>query len=274
MTLNSQENSGVTMDCRRIEAEGTIERYLNGRLSDQEETAFEQHYLGCARCFSDLQMQHAAALELNRRPLVIQPPKLRFASYRQWGLAAAAVVLISIAALLFYRNQQKEFRITSEQQRAIQDDQALIDQLAMVEQPPPYLPSTMRGGVGDRALEEFQSGMVQYRQGNYANAIPILTGASHFDADHQPTVFYLGICYLMTGKPDDCIRELSKLVAEASGPYQEESHWYLAKSYLKKKDLTAAQRELQATVTLNGPHASDARAALQTLQKVSHGKLR
>jgi len=258
------------LDCRRIETQDMIERYLHGRLSEQEETAFEQHYLGCGRCFAELQMKHAAALELSKRPLRVRRPASRIAFQSRWVMAAAALLVIAIvSALYFYSKGQNEAGGTLVRQQPIQNNQAILDQLAMVEQAPPYVPWTLRGSASNRLMEKFQSGMDQYRQGNFGGAIPILEECLRMDAEHQPSVYYLGISYLMARRPDDCIRELSKLAAAGSGPYEEDSRWYLAKAYLRKKDLAAARKELQAVAAMTKAHAAEAGEALRILERAS-----
>ena len=74
--------------------------------------------------------------------------------------------------------------------------------------------------------------------------------------------FYLGISYLVSGNPDGAVEQLSKVTAQEN-PYSEESHWFLSKAYIKKKDFRSARTELQAVVSLNGQHSSAAQDLLK-----------
>ncbi len=87
--------------------------------------------------------------------------------------------------------------------------------------------------------------------------------------DLQPALFYLGISQLMTDQPDKAIATLSGLARIEATPYLEESHWFLAKAFLKKQDLVSAQKELETVVTLNGPHLDEARRDLEAIRRLA-----
>lgn len=257
------------MDCQRIEEENMVERYLVGQLPEAETEAFEQHYLGCPGCFQELQFRHAAAIELKRGPLETTPNRaLLWRPRWTWGLLAAAVLLLSLIPLtLLNRRQNPELvQIPSAHQGS---REAVIAQLAVIDAAPAYAPSTIRGGKGGTATARFQEGMQRYLQQNYSAAAGLLEEAVRQDPDRQPALFYLGISHLMLGEPDKAIGVLSKLTRMETNPYQEESHWYLAKAFLKKRDLASAQMELEAVVPLNGPHLSEAKQALEMITNVA-----
>ena len=44
-----------TMDHPRIEAEGIVDRYLAGRLSDEDEADFEEHLFACSACLAEVE---------------------------------------------------------------------------------------------------------------------------------------------------------------------------------------------------------------------------
>src|SRR5205814_7835832 len=75
MKLSDDGSKGPNMDCRMVDEQEIIERYLAERLSEQETEAFEQHYLACSKCFGQLQMRHAAAIELASRPIQTAPAR-------------------------------------------------------------------------------------------------------------------------------------------------------------------------------------------------------
>src|SRR5262245_59755777 len=99
---NQQTPGGISMDCQRIEDEDMIERYLTGRLPQPDSDAFEEHYLGCERCFEELQFRHAAAIELkqNLTPSSSHASRTSWPARWAWGLAAAAVLLLAFVSVL------------------------------------------------------------------------------------------------------------------------------------------------------------------------------
>ena len=54
------------MDCARVAREEIVERYVVGGLSDEDRSAFEEHYFECARCFEELEALQAIQAELRR----------------------------------------------------------------------------------------------------------------------------------------------------------------------------------------------------------------
>jgi tetratricopeptide (TPR) repeat protein len=257
------------MDCQRVEEEEIIERYLTGKLPEAETDAFEQHYLGCQSCFQELQFRHATAIELKRQPPISsRPAALSWKSRWTWGLAAAALLLLTLVSVttLFRRQnpQVAQKPLTQNETR-----QEIIARLAVVDTVPPYVTTTIRGGRTGEGIERFQQGMKAYVQRNYAGAIGPLQEAVRLDADLQPALFYLGISHLMIEQPDEAIAQLSKLTSVEANPYTEESHWYLAKAFLKNGDLASAEHELEAVVTLKGPHLAEARQALEMIRSVA-----
>ena len=133
---------------------------------------------------------------------------------------------------------------------------------------------TIRGGKPQAGTERFQEGMQRFTQRNYAGAISSLKEAIRLDANLQPALFYLGISQLMMDQPDEAIGQFSRLTRMETSPYLEDSHWYLAKAFLKKRELARAQQELEAVVTLNGSHLEEARQALQVIRRLAKESLK
>src|SRR5262249_49421931 len=155
------------MDCRRVEEQDIIERYIAEKLSEQESEAFEQHYLGCKRCFGELRMRHAAAIEISSLPVPAKPIGSSWmpVSWRwsQWGLASMAVALI-VAFWIFYLRPQNETPVPLPQAADVvkQPSDAVIEQLASIDPVPQYLPSVIRGAETDPVLIKFREGMNLY----------------------------------------------------------------------------------------------------------------
>jgi tetratricopeptide (TPR) repeat protein len=246
--------------CKKVTHEETIEHYLTGRLSLEEAEAFEQHLLGCQRCFSELQWRHAAAIELRSRTVHPAVSSRRTIKFRwRWAAAAAgAVLMAALATFVFlYRG-------------VTPDTEAVIKQLASLEQSPLYVPWTIRGAKSQPALEMFAKGMREYARQKYQDAVPLLEDAARLDPDHLPTAFYLGISYLILDQPDAGIPWLAKVARAEPNPYAEESHWYLSKAYFKKRNLDEARRELEAVVELGGSYAPLAQKALERMKTLRH----
>jgi tetratricopeptide (TPR) repeat protein len=270
MELN-QQKPVATMDCQRVAKEEIIERYLAGKLPEAEAEAFEQHYLGCQSCFEELQLRHATAMELKRLPVVSsRPVAVPWSTRWTWILATAAVLFLTLVSVTtFYRRPSPQ--VIQKPPAHGGAGEEILARLARVETAPPYVPLTIRGGKTGAAAERFQEGMRSYMQQKYAGAIGPLQEAVRLDPSLQPALFYLGISHLMLDQPDEAVARLSRLTRLEASPYTEESHWYLAKAFLKKRDWVSAQRELEAVVALNGPHLPEARQALELIRNTVKG---
>ena len=237
----------------------------DGTLPQTEAEAFEEHYFGCQRCFSELQLRHGVALELAHQSGPKDSaiaPKTR--SYAAWVLAAAAVLILSVTGVWVVR-QRSAVNSTGSTTALLDSQQKLFEELARIEQVPPYVQATIRGGVGP-AQEKFRQGMQLYQQGKYAEAIPFLRSALQSDTELLPGRFYLGISLLMINQTDEAIQILMSLTGSADNPYLEESHWYLAKAFFRKKDIKAGTGHLEAVAGLNGPYAPDAHRLLERVR--------
>ncbi|HEY2934299.1 MAG TPA: tetratricopeptide repeat protein [Acidobacteriota bacterium] len=271
------------MNCRDIETQEMIDKYLRDRLSERETEEFEQHYFGCARCFAELQWRHAAVLELNVNKNSLKAlPKRAPRVLAKWRIPLAAAATILLAAIALFRFYHPQMPVPSAPVRnaspnagapaGASDQNAKLQQLAMIEEAPPYVPSSSRGGEGSRALERFKQGMEKYVKGKYADAIPSLEQAARLDPKHLPATFYLGICYLMTDQTDYAVSKLSRLTQSDSNPFGEESHWFLAKAYLRKQDLASAKRELNSVIAAGGLHRREAEQAAEVLNELNAGR--
>ena len=59
---------GDLLTCDAVTAQGMIERYLAGKLSEAEAEAFEAHYLTCSHCQRELRLAVAIRGGLERAP--------------------------------------------------------------------------------------------------------------------------------------------------------------------------------------------------------------
>src|SRR5262249_18501949 len=153
------------LNCELVDQEDLVQRYLAKRLSEQDEEAFESHFLTCARCQQELELGLAARalLPRSRRP----------ARWGVWaglaGLAAAAAV----ASVLLLPSRGAE----------------TLRALGAVRQAPLYLGVPIRGGIPSAADSLFAAGMTQYIAEQYDRAAGELDKALHAGADAAPTEF-------------------------------------------------------------------------------------
>ena len=133
-------------------------------------------------------------------------------------------------------------------------------------EPPPYTGIVLRGAE-DEAQEAFRKAMQYYSKGDYAHAIPGLRAAVKASPRTTRSNFYLGACYLLTGQTDSAVVSFHKTVSIGDPTYSESAHFYLAKAYLRKKEVSAAENELQKTVQLHGNMETEAGEILQQLRK-------
>ena len=259
------------MDCKQIAEQDVLERYLLNQVNEQERDDFERHYFECGACFSQLQTALAVQFQLNRYPAVRAMVKGASMS-RIWAWIPAlvtAVVLLAGGAWWYsaqrHATQPASVYPQQKQPSPVNPAAPSLDQLALVE-PPPYTAIAFRGG-DDRAHEQFRVAMQNYWKGNYAAAIPGLRAAVKIDPEGLSFNFYLAACYLLTGQTDSAVGSFRRTIALGDPTYSEQSHFYLAKAYLKKQDVPRAQDELQATIAFHGSKELKASELLRQLRK-------
>ena len=114
-------------------------------------------------------------------------------------------------------------------------------------------------------MDEFRLAMKRYQQSDYAGAIGALRAAVKLNPKDPGPLFFLGVSHLLANRTDDGIAILQQCIALGNTPYLEESHYYLAKAFLRKGDAAAARRELEEVVRLKGDHEDEAQQLLQQL---------
>ena len=129
-----------------------------------------------------------------------------------------------------------------------------------------YKAPTLRG-VPDEATERFQRGMEHYRQADYAAAVGDLRTAAELDPDAAHIRFFLGISHLMLGQDDAAIDRLRATIALGDSPYLEEAHRYLAKAFLRRNDLGAAETQLKRLIQLRGSWSDEAQRLLTQVER-------
>ncbi len=267
------------MNCEQVARDDVVEKYLLGQLSEAEQEAFELHYFQCAACFEELATRRQLQEELARPRAAVQAePAGRPGLAWRWVwapvAAAAALVILTVwirhAPVAVTPTQTPTVSSTPSAQpqpQAASPDRALsIVELARI-QPPRYSPVILRGAE-DEAARRFHEAMQHYQRGKPEQAIPGLRRATQLNANDAEIHFFLGICYLLTGRTEPGIKALRNTVALGESPYLEQAHFYLAKAHLRKGDFSSAAEELRIVVRIRGDRASEARRLLGELESV------
>ena len=259
------------MDCRQVQQQEIIERYLLGQLDESEQDAFEQHYFECPHCLKGLDTYRALREELAHHAAEIRAEPLPVRTARTWvwapalaGVAAAIVLAVWLWPRPAPTGPTAAGPISPiTQATSTVSPSAELLELAKVE-PPAYTRVILRGAT-DQATRRFHEAMTHYENGNCAAVLPGLHQAARLDPALPEANFYLGACCLLTGHDQEAAESLKKTIAMGDTPYLEDAHFYLAKAYLRTHDLAAAQRELETVAHLKGDRENEARQLLQQL---------
>ena len=266
------------MTCREVEEQDVIERYFLGQLTDLQRDEFEQHYFECDVCSSQLQTEYAIQEGLRHHP----PPQSRESGAwirHKWFWMPAFAFFASVALLLatgiwwHARKLRAQLAVSqipvtkpaAEPNRGPTTSGPNLEELARV-QPPAYSAVLLRGAE-DGAQIDFGNAMQHYLKGDYTDAIPGLLAAAKASPRTARYPFYLGACYVITGQTDAAIASLQGAISLNEVHYSQQAHYYLAKAYLQKKDVSRAKEQLRLTVKLGGSMAADAEEMLRQLDK-------
>jgi tetratricopeptide (TPR) repeat protein len=280
MSANATNSSKRKMDCARVARDEILEAYLVGRLSEEDRDAFEVHYFECGRCFDELKTLQAIREELPR--VSVESETTTTHRLPRWlpaaGLAAALVLAVSVPwmrptlpsgpseATRPSSSQQLPATPTPQHPQPSIAPQPALEQLARVE-PPVYEARRLRNAP-DEATARFQAGMKRYRGADYRGAVAELRLAAELDPDAAHISFFLGISHLMLGQDQAAIDRLRATIALGDSPYLEEAHFYLAKAFLRRADLSAAETQLKELVQLRGSRSAEAERLITQIERL------
>jgi RNA polymerase sigma factor (sigma-70 family) len=255
-----QRLSGAALGCREVQDRELLEGYLVGRLGALEQEALEEHLFECDDCFREVETLRGIQERLSDLqhdvPRMATKPRATI-SWWWWTLGAAAVVTLSVAALIWWTAATARDRAAE-----------LPPELAVLVrvQPPYYEPMLVRGG-SETARQSFESAMEHYVAGDFASAIPGLEEAAALDPGAADASFFLGACYLLTGRLPEGIFVLDQTVALGETPFLEESLMLLTKAHIQTGDLDAARQHLKALIEVNGDLEDEALQLEEAIQK-------
>jgi tetratricopeptide (TPR) repeat protein len=275
MSETTTNTGDSEMNCEHVMNSEVAEKYLLGHLSEAEQKAFEQHYFECPRCFDELQTYRALQAELKQTAMVIQREPIVQRAVSPWTWAAAATAVLLVVGI-GYRLERPRPASPSpsaaptmpapnvERPRATRVPS--LSELGEVR--PPNYTSVILRGAPDEAAQRFHEAMLHYVERDYAATIPGLHAALRLNSKAPDINFFLGICYLLTEQTDSAIAQLRRTAALGDTPYLEETRFYLAKAYVRKADLVAAQTELKKVILLHGEREKVARELLRQLESL------
>jgi tetratricopeptide (TPR) repeat protein len=243
------------MDCALAKERSVAERYLLGQLSEDERVAFEEHFFECDKCFGELETLREIRAQLAEKGGGSEASHLPRTTGKLWVLAAgiaATLIAVGVGLRLFLPTHE----IPSELVEFVRFD------------PPEYTPVRLRGAT-DEAHQRFRSAMELYSAGDFISAIPGLEEAFELDPNAPNISFYLGACYLLTGRNSDGIETLQHTIDLGDTPYLEEALILSAKARLVHGDVSGAKRAFEEAAELGGDFESEARDALAKLREGS-----
>ena len=241
------------MNCSEFKSSNRIEQYLLGRLGGDERADLEAHYFACRECFEELEIYQALQATLDEKEDLVPDIYVSPAAKKEWWIPVSLVATLAGLSLLVW------FAVN------IMPSGGLGTSAELAEfDLPPYRPTVLRQ-VPDTPQQRFRDAMEFYVEGDPAAAIPGLREAAALDPMAANINFFFGICLLVTDQTDEAIRHLGRTVTLGETPYLEESHYYLAKAYLRQSGISAARRELEFVVGLRGDLESEAQRLLELL---------
>lgn len=122
------------------------------------------------------------------------------------------------------------------------------------------------GAPQDTGRIMFQNAMNAYIDGRYIEATGYLENAVKLEPKVADINFYLGVCRLLQGHPEDSVGPLKNAAAAGNSPYLQSSHYYLAKAYVQSHRFADAENEFREAIAVPGRLTADAKALLARLQ--------
>jgi tetratricopeptide (TPR) repeat protein len=285
------------MGCADPRWQGVARRYVDGRLSENERSAFEDHYFACDACFEEVErLQQSRPARVGDRGVETKPPAVPSRMRGWWpvALAAALALALGLGVWLLSRTRNapsseaggvpvasgveqpgEDTRPTAVPNAAADTlvadgtaperlESGFTYSIAEIE-PPRYEPVVLRGTESD-AEARFAAGMEWYQRGEYAGAVPLLSSAAQIDPEAARIQFFLGASQLLNGETAAALESLGRVVTLGTTPYLEEATLLRAKARLIEGDASSAMEELERVIAMEGDHYLEARALMARLR--------
>ncbi|HEX2968607.1 MAG TPA: tetratricopeptide repeat protein [Bacteroidales bacterium] len=179
-------------------------------------------------------------------PVSIQSPRRnsrKILRYSTFAAAAAIGAFITVSSLVSSGNPESIYR------KYYKDYDAVV--------------STTRGSNTSKNLNS--SAMGFYKEGNFVKAEEEFSLSAAADPASGESLFFLGLSQIETGKTDEAVRNLTKVV-NLSGVYTKEAHWYLGLIYLKIDNKSKASEHFRILASSDGYYRGDAGKILRRLE--------
>ena len=252
------------MDCSRVVRDEIAEQYVTGRLGEDDQIAYEQHYFHCARCFEDLKNYRALRAELERVSALPRFPVLTGRRLLWVGAGTAAGIAITLLTLRQVRVPERDVERAAPPAQAVQPTpRTALSEFGAVDAPP-YQLTTLRS-TGDLATRTFRDAMRDYERGDYAASARGLAAAARLDPASTQTHFYLAASYLLSGDTAAAITALQTTIDRGESAYLEDARFYLAKAFIRRGNLDEARTELLRVASLKQGREREARSLLAAL---------
>ena len=112
---------------------------------------------------------------------------------------------------------------------------------------------------------DYNQAMTLYREGRYAEAIPLFEALQATDQADIWTALFLGNSYLNVDRTPEAVRYFKQVAASEDAIIQQYGRWYLALTYLKREEQEAARALLQRLSDQPGMFQKKAQALLSEL---------
>ena len=209
------------------------ERYVTRRMAVQEAEAFEDHFVMCAECQSEVRFASAMAAGLPSAPVAARLAK---PSRRLWIWGGGSLALAAgIATLMLARSESRTELVA----------------LGAVNEPPVYLGIPVRGTDAPQD-SVFETAMDSYSRRRYAAAVDGLRAVRAAGRDAVPAQFFLAVSLLFDNRAAEAVDAFQRVVAHGETPYRAEARFYRAKALLRVGRAADAQAELTHLTPDNG----------------------
>lgn len=160
-------------------------------------------------------------------------------------IAALLIILITIAAIYLYWNENKSERI-------------FADNFEGYNNPKMY---ALRDANDGQISATLQKATTFYLEKDFSNAVLYFEAYLKNNQSDLQGQFYLGMSYLQNKNATKAIEYLS-LVAGQESEFKEDATWHLALSYLKNKDVDSAKEVLTDISKINSTYSNKAKELL------------